>query len=111
MWKQNRLFNTFKIITKSFHETKIGILGVPYDKGGSSVGIAKAPDVIRKADLINKITSIRKFSILNAIQNHIIILYNKNCVVGFQMKKSTLKTMVIFRTKLMKSISRMLCLI
>ncbi|KAJ8981226.1 hypothetical protein NQ317_004170 [Molorchus minor] len=41
-------------------ETKIGVLGVPFDKGQPRVGVANGPDAIRKAGLIEQLASIHR---------------------------------------------------
>jgi arginase family enzyme len=42
------------------YSTRIGIVGVPLEEGQNKVGVANGPDAIRKANLIERIKSIRK---------------------------------------------------
>lgn len=39
---------------------KIGVLGVPFDKGQPRVGVGNGPKFIREAGLINRLREIRK---------------------------------------------------
>lgn len=40
--------------------TKIGIIGVPFDKGQPKLGVANGPKVIREAGLVEHLSGIRK---------------------------------------------------
>ncbi|KAG5889603.1 hypothetical protein JTB14_024024 [Gonioctena quinquepunctata] len=50
----------FKILKRSLHSNglEIGVLGVPFDKGQPRVGVAKGPDALRQAGLIEKLSDI-----------------------------------------------------
>ncbi|XP_018567917.1 arginase-1 [Anoplophora glabripennis] len=63
MLRKVRLRNGFEVLKRYLHterETKIGILGVPFDKGQPKVGVANGPDAIRKAGLVEQLAGIHK---------------------------------------------------
>ncbi|CAH0557728.1 unnamed protein product [Brassicogethes aeneus] len=52
-----------QVFTKHFHNgnsSKIGVLGVPFNKGQPKLGVAKGPKVIRDAGLIQKLSEIHE---------------------------------------------------
>lgn len=53
-------FGALKRCLHSEREIKIGILGVPFDKGQPMVGVANGPDAIRKEGLVEQLAGIRK---------------------------------------------------
>lgn len=60
----SRTIKSCKVIKNSIHTDsrfKIGVLGVPFDKGQPKVGVANGPKYIRSNGLINKLQQIRKF--------------------------------------------------
>lgn len=62
MYRSISLIRSFTVFKRFIHsETRIGILGVPFEEGQTKVGVAQAPDVIRKAELVKKLANIRKF--------------------------------------------------
>ncbi|CAH1117718.1 unnamed protein product [Phaedon cochleariae] len=51
-----------RFVKRYFHsnETRIGVLGVPFEEGQPKVGVANGPDAIRKAGLIEQLTTIHE---------------------------------------------------
>lgn len=50
-------------LKNAFHNDngiKIGILGVPFEKGQPRTGVANAPSLLRKHGLVDRLLSIRK---------------------------------------------------
>ncbi|KAJ8958828.1 hypothetical protein NQ318_019590 [Aromia moschata] len=63
MFKPLRPHGSYRALRRWLHserETKIGILGVPFDKGQPKVGVANGPDAIRNAGLVDQLASIHK---------------------------------------------------
>lgn len=54
--------NHLKLLVRHVHQasSQIGIIGVPFEEGQPKVGVAHAPDVIRKYGLIEQLANIRK---------------------------------------------------
>lgn len=49
------------VFVRQVSTTKIGIVGVPFEKGQTKVGVGNGPAYIRRAGLVEKLQSIRKF--------------------------------------------------
>lgn len=50
------------VFVRQASTTKIGIVGVPFEKGQTKVGVGNGPAYIRRAGLVEKLQSIRKFT-------------------------------------------------
>ena len=62
MLAKNAVFlKHFRCIHYDFSPTRIGILGVPFDKGQQKFGVAQGPKYLRDAGLIQKLQDLSEY--------------------------------------------------